>query len=198
MATQGVATPWANALGYTELVIISIWAIHAMAGAQKAGISVSKLDSACGWVEQCTSPYNGGVYYSLEATKTNVHRTGGSMSAFLYAGKSGSSKYSGFASYFKERFAEIPEGHSSAAMGYLNGALGSAAIGQDQWDKFVSNFFENIISHQNGDGSFQAFDGEGKYGPGEFDGAAGPTYRTGLYVLILNLDMGNLYTLGGS
>ncbi len=187
-----------NPIGYTDLEMISTFAILAMAGGLKAGASTSKLDSACKYVDDLTKS-DGYITYDhrMISAPGAVNRVGGAMISVLYAGKNGSTKFDLWSTFFKAHFSEIPAGYSSAAIGYLCGAFGSAALGQEQWDKYVADYFSELISHQQADGFWETWDSSAPGGHNNFDHTTGISFVSGIMVLILHLDEGNLYTFSG-
>lgn len=179
---------------YVELAVVVELAMMAMGAAKECGCTVDQnvLQQASVYLEKCVSS-SGGVMYSIEPGNTgkiSVQRAGHGIFAFKATGIS-SDKISLMTGFLKQNFGAVPNGHGSAAMGYLGCALGSICSGQETWDAFVENFFPRILSHQNSDGSFQAFDGDGTPG----DSQIGAAYRSAIYTLILQLDLGRLQFL---
>jgi hypothetical protein len=76
-------------------------------------------------------------------------------------------------------------------MGYFGAALGCIYCGQSEWDSFVSQYFQRILSKQDSSGFFPAFDGDGTTGD-----ANKKYYTTAVYALVLQLDLGHLHFLG--
>jgi hypothetical protein len=181
-----------NYLGYTELEIMSNWAIIGMAGAKACGCSVDAgaFSKACKYVDRCTSS-SGVMLYSHKSSKKAVHRTGSGVWAFHVAGHAGGQEK--MADYIRANMGKAHLGHGSACMGYLGVGLGCIYCGQSEWDSFVSQYFQRILSHQDDEGFYPMFDGDGK-SPG--DDKIGKHYRTGMYTLILQLDLGHLHFIG--
>jgi hypothetical protein len=180
-----------NTLGYKEIAIMSNWAIMGMASAKYCGCSVSdgSISRACQYLETCARR-NGGVSYSHTNNYTEgVQRTGSGVWACYIAGHTGGRD--GMADYVRAHIGESHLGHGSACMGYLGGALGCIYCGQSEWDSFVSQYFQRILSKQDSAGFFPLFDGDG----GDSDKCS-KYYRTAVNALILQLDMGHLHFLG--
>jgi hypothetical protein len=180
-----------NTLDYMELEIMSNLAVLGMAGAKACGCSVDAagFSRACGYIEGCTAS-NGGVYYSHTLAAPSVHLSGSGVWACYIAGHDG--KREAMADYVRANMGKAHLGHGSACMGYLGVALGCIYCGQSEWDSFVSQYFQRILSHQGSDGFFPMFDGDGQ-SPGD---RCGKYYRTGMYALILQLDLGHLHFIG--
>jgi hypothetical protein len=96
---------------------------------------------------------------------------------------------------YKSMEKAIPEGHGSAALGYIGSALGARQIGDAEWKNFAVAFFSNIQGASQPDGSFSFLKGTTPHSVG-FDHAIGPAYNTGIYTLILLLDNSKLQFVG--
>jgi hypothetical protein len=181
--------------GYSELEVMSNLALIAYAGGQASGCDISSnvLTSSISYVESCIQS-NGGVSYDTKGAvgHIDVIRTGGALWAFYINGH-GSSRTNDMVDYLKSNISKSHLGHGSACLGYLGAALGCIYCGQSTWDEFVSIYFQRIIDHQNADGTFSEFDGDPK-SPGDKNRTF---FRTGIYALVLQLDLGNLHFLGG-
>jgi hypothetical protein len=183
-----------NLLGYLELVIMSNMALMAMGLGDKCGCPADQsiINAAADYVDLCTDSL-GGVKYSHVTAYPRAYRTGSSIMAIHLAGVS-SGKQASRISFLKYNASDITEGHGSACMAYLGGGMGCMVIGQGTWDSFVSAFFQRILDHCDVDGSIKNFDGDGK-SYGDYNSYAGPYYRTGVYALLLQLDLGHLRIL---
>ena len=180
--------------GYSEFEVMSNWALIAYAGAKACGCMVGSgvLSSSISFVEDCIYS-NGAVKYSLTIPALDVQRTGGAAWAFYINGHNSSSN-DAMMNYIKANIGYCNRGHGSASMGYMFSGLGCIYCGQETWDSYVTTWFAHIISKQASSGLWSAFDGDGQsFG----DNDAGTYFCTGMYALVLQLDLGNLHFIGG-
>jgi hypothetical protein len=188
-----------NALNYIELEVMSNWMMAAAGMCRRLNIKVSgDMGRAMSFVENCCSPGGGNVGYSPGPGQKGVGcpcRTGGAIFAFACLKAQSNGLYAKMAEYYKKAIDKSNEGHGSLAMGLLESALGARTLGSDVWDAYVSKFFPQILSHANADGSFKHITGKTMQSIGG-DNMTGPAYPTGIFALILQLDLGNLTFVG--
>jgi hypothetical protein len=189
-----------NALNYLELEIMSSWMLSAAGAAQKLGFKIpsDKVGRALKFIEDSCAPGKGGVGYSPNPGQKGMGcpgRTGGAIFLHALLNQKSAPLYPKMAEYWKQAVDRTSEGHGSLAMGYLGSALGARQMGAEEWDTYVAKFFPTILGAANGDGSFKHLKGKTMHSMGG-DGMAGAPYSTGIYVLILQLDLGNLSFLG--
>jgi hypothetical protein len=186
------------ALNYKELEIVSNWVIMGMGGAQMCGCTVSqeKVKNACNYVAGCTS--GGAVSYSHRGGGGHPCRSGGAVMAIEVADMwtdGTMDMKNDMISFVRNNIKGLRTGHASGSMGMLGGALGCLCGGQESWDSFVTEYFQEIIGKQNPDGTFPVMHGESGANTG--DELAGANYLTGIYTLVLQLDLGNLRIFNG-
>jgi hypothetical protein len=190
-----------NPLDYIELEIVSNWMLTMLGGAQKLGFKLDqeKLNQAINFIVNCCNPGDGGVGYSPRPGQKGFgcpNRTGGALFAFALLGKQNHALYPRMVQAWRRSQKEVPEGHGSAALGYIGSALGARQIGDTEWKNFATTNFPAIQGTSQPDGSLSFLKGTTPRSIG-FDHQIGPAYNTGIYTLILLLDKGKLNFLGG-
>lgn len=188
-----------NALNYIELEVMSNWMLAAAGMCRRLGLK-SKGDMARGmsFIEQCCSPERGNVGYSPGPGQKGIGcpcRTGGALFAFALLKAQSNPLYPKMVEYWNKAVDKSNEGHGSLSMGLLESAVGARTISADAWDTYVAKFFAQILGNANADGSFKHLTGKTPASMGG-DGMTGAAYPTGLFALILQLDMGNLSFFG--
>lgn len=189
-----------NALNYVELEVMSTWALGAAGILKRLKFRVpsDKVGRAVQFIEDCCASGSGGVGYSPNRGQKGVGeegRTGGALWVFGLHGLHGHRLYPLMADWFRRNLDGATNCHGSIALGCLGAALGARQLGGQDWDAFVAAVFAKILAQQQGDGSFAPIRGTGAGAAGG-DASAGPNYNTGLYALVLQLDLGNLNYLG--
>lgn len=189
-----------NPLNYIELEVMSTWALGAAGVLKRLKFRVpsDKVGRAIQFIEDCCAPGSGGVGYSPNRGQKGVGeagRTGGALWVFGLHGLQGHSLYPLMANWFRRNLSGSTNCHGSIALGCLSAALGARQLGGQDWDAFVAAVFPKVLGQQQGDGSFSPIRGTGAGAAGG-DDSAGPNYNTGLYALVLQLDLGHLNHLG--
>jgi len=189
-----------NALNYVELEVMSTWALGAvgMLKRQKFRVPSDKVARAIQFIEECCAPGSGGVGYSPNQGQKGMGeegRTGGALWLFGLHGQQGHALCARMADWFRKNHDGATNCHGSIALGCVGSALGACQLGGQDWDAFVAAVFPKLLTQQQGDGSFAPIRGKGAGSVGG-DSSAGPNYNTGLYTLVLQLDLGNLNYLG--
>jgi hypothetical protein len=190
-----------NLLNYLELEVMSNWMLATAGALQKLGYKLpeDELARSIKFVEECCNEGKGDVGYSPNPGQKGFGcpcRTGGAIFAFAILGKQEHPLYPRMIESWKARVGDSAEGHGSISLGLLSSALAARQVGDEEWAKFKQTFFPKILERATLDGSFSPFEGTHPQTKGNADKMVGLAYNTGIFVLVLQLDRGQLRFLG--
>jgi hypothetical protein len=191
-----------NPLGYLELEIVSNWMLATLGACQRLGVEVpeEEVGKALKFVAECCNEGSGGVGYSPRPGWKGFGcpcRTGGAIFAFAILGKENDPLYPRMVEFWRARSpGESDGGHGSVAMGLLSSALAARQLGEGEWQGFEEKFFPKVLALARRGGAFKEMEGSTPQSKANEDRMAGDAYNTGIYLLLLQLDRGNLTYLG--
>ncbi|MHC4660279.1 MAG: DUF6288 domain-containing protein [Planctomycetota bacterium] len=185
-----------NALGYVELEVMSNLAMTALGLAKRIGCKINeeKFQKGIDYIVKCTNK-KGGVGYSTRKGQIGggcPGRTGGALMAFS-ACEYDKPICQLMSDYMEEKMEEIPEGHASPALHFLQAGLGSLNAHADVWNIFIEKLYPVIYEKMQSDGSFQHITNK----EGDKDENNGVCYTSVVFTLMLAADKGYLNYLGG-
>ncbi len=169
---------------------------------EKAGLEEAAQYFSTAQLDNGNFPYDPSQR-SAQGDSTGAGRTAGAVFALAAMGvRLDSPTIQKGARYIQENMADLSEGHGSAALNLLYGALACHLLQGEYWTGFERKFFRPILQHQMEDGSFECIcegrvfgstnDSKGLAGMSGFGGGAfedGTTaYVTALHTWILLLD----------
>jgi hypothetical protein len=189
------------ALNYVELEVMNNWMMACVGMGKRLGLKTKgDMGRAMSFIENCCAPGAGNVGYSprpgQKSTTAEPGRTGGAIFAFACLHSQSNPLYAKMCEYWKQSMGKSDQGHGSVSMGLLESALGAKTMGGDPWDSYVARFFPTMLGQANPDGSFKFLTGKTPTALGG-DNMTGPAYHTGIFALIMQLDMGGLTFMGG-
>lgn len=181
---------------YDEFMGVTGWMLAAAASLRRQGFALprAEFDRGIAYIGKCNR--GGHIGYSHRPGQKGIKasaRTG--MALFIYAllDRREDPLFAEMSSAFEARMSDAAESHASIALGLLTCALGARQLGPQVWDRYVEMYFPKILLQVRPDGSAQAL--TSPRGDSD-DGSHGPHFPTGIYALILQLDLGHLPILG--
>lgn len=184
------------ALNYLELMGCGNWMLVACGMLQRAGFQVpgEVIRRGMSYVNQCSS--GGHIGYSHRPGQKGIGgsgRTGGTVFAYSLLGQPPGI----MGPALQQTLKDASETHGSIALGMLAAALGSRQLGASGWDAYVGMHFDRILGQVQDDGSARHLEGTTPLSVGA-DKMMGTHYNTGIFALILQLDLGWLNLLATS
>ena len=184
-----------NALGYTELEIMSNWMLAALGLMQQAGIEASRetIERGMKYVEECMAGDGGIGYSDSNKGMGDAGRTSGAVWAFQCLKADGGALSKKMINYYTARMEKITDGHVSPVMHYMTGGLASHKIGGGAWNKFMDVFRTEFMGARRPDGSFSARPTEeSQMMRNNTDRGMGDDWTTATYLIVLQLPGGTL------
>lgn len=184
-----------NALGYTELEIMSNWMLAALGLMQQAGVEASRetIERGMKYVEECMADDGGIGYSDSNKGMGDAGRTSGAVWAFQCLKADGGTFCKKMINYTTARMEKLTDGHVSPVMHYLTGGMASHKIGGGTWKKFMDVFRIEFMGARRPDGSFSARPTEeSQMMRNNTDRDMGYNWTTATYLIILQLPGGAL------
>lgn len=193
----------ANPLGYTELEIMSNYALLGMGAAQRLGCELdpARVERALAWVEG-TAAADGGVGYSQQPGQQGVGeagRTAGALVAFASLDQRRRPFFAKMTRYLGSKLETLEEGHVSPAMHMLAGAMAARVLGPKMWTRYLKTYRARIMGLRMPSGSFAHVPtSEARVLGINADQGVGESWLTATHVLILSLPRERLPLLLGT
>ncbi|MCA8980849.1 MAG: PDZ domain-containing protein [Planctomycetes bacterium] len=147
-----------NALGYTELNIVSGLALSGLGLAKRAGCTVDEgaLERAAKYIADSSG--GGGVGYSTkdgQAGQGNIGRTAAAWLGYTNLGLRKDAQYKQMTKYVKRSIADVLDGHASLMQHILLAGVAAAAQGGASEKNYWSSVETMMLLAHTSDGSFQ-------------------------------------------